>query len=196
VRVVDPQAEQKMIALIDQAHQKGESLGGVFEIIISGVPVGLGSYVQWDRKLDARLAYALQSIQGIKGVEFGTGFACTAQPGSVVHDQIFYSPEKGYYRQTNNAGGIEGGMSNGQQIIIRCAMKPIPTLYKPLQTVDMDSKESCVAAIERSDTCAVPAAAVVGEAVALTIIGEELLRKFGGDSAGEVMARWKQWQSC
>ncbi|MEN6567297.1 MAG: chorismate synthase [Veillonellales bacterium] len=194
VRVVDPQAEQRIIERIDQAKREGESLGGVFEIVITGVPVGLGSYVQWDRKLDGRLAYALQSIQAIKGVEFGGGFACASQQGSAVHDEIFYSPEQGYYRRTNNAGGIEGGMSNGQDIVIRCAMKPIPTLYKPLRTVDIKTKASCTAAVERSDICAVPAAAVVGEAAALTVIGEEFLRKFGGDSLEEITERWEQWE--
>lgn len=194
VRVIDHEAEQRIMERIDQAKRDGESLGGVFEIVITGLPVGLGSYVQWDRKLDARLAYALQSIQAIKGVEFGGGFACASQQGSAVHDEIFYSPEQGYYRRTNNAGGIEGGMSNGQDIIIRCAMKPIPTLYKPLQTVDIKTKEPRTAAVERSDICAVPAAAVVGEAVALTVIGEEFLRKFGGDSLAEIKERWRQWK--
>lgn len=194
VRVIDSQAEKTIMERIDQARQEGESLGGVFEIVITGVPVGLGSYVQWDRKLDARLAYALQSIQAIKGVEFGGGFACASRQGSAVHDEIFYSPGQGYYRRTNNAGGIEGGMSNGENIVIRCAMKPIPTLYKPLQTVDISTKEPCTAAVERSDICAVPAAAVVGEAAALTVIGEEFLRKFGGDSLEEIEARWKQWK--
>lgn len=195
VRVADSAAEKQIIELIDRTREDGDSLGGVFEIVITGVPVGLGSYVQWDRKLDARLAYALQSIQGIKGVAFGRGFDCACQKGSEVQDEIYYSQEKGYYRRTNNAGGIEGGMSNGQTIVVRCAMKPIPTLYKPLQTVDIRTKQPCTATVERSDTCAVPAAAVVGEAVALTVIGEELLRKLGGDSMEEVRLRWKQWQS-
>lgn len=195
VRVADSAAEKQIIELIDRTREEGDSLGGIFEIIITGVPVGLGSYVQWDRKLDARLSYALQSIQGIKGVEFGKGFDCACQKGSAVHDEIYYSQDRGYYRGTNNAGGIEGGMSNGQPIVIRCVMKPIPTLYKPLQTVDISTKQPCTATVERSDICAVPAAAVVGEAVALTVIGEELLRKFGGDSMEEVQSRWKQGQS-
>lgn len=194
VRVVDSEAEKQMLALIDRTRAEGDSLGGVFEIVISGVPAGLGSYVQWDRKLDARLAYALQSIQGIKGVEFGQGFDCASCKGSAVHDEIYYSQDKGYYRLTNQAGGIEGGMSNGQTIRIRCAMKPIPTLYKPLRTVDIGSKQPCTATVERSDVCAVPAAAVVGEAVALTVVGEELLRKLGGDSLREIESRWAQWQ--
>ena len=195
VRVADSSVEKQMIELIDRTREEGDSLGGIFEIVITGVPVGLGSYVQWDRKLDARFAYALQSIQGIKGVEFGNGFNCAFQKGSKVHDEIYYSKDKGYYRHTNNAGGIEGGMSNGQPIVIRCVMKPIPTLCKPLQTVDIRTKQSCTATVERSDICAVPAAAVVGEAVALTVIGEELLRTLGGDSLEEVHSRWKQWQS-
>lgn len=193
VRVADPAAEKQMIELIDRTREAGDSLGGVFEIIITGVPVGLGSYVHWDRKLDARLAFALQSIQGIKGVEFGGGFACTAKSGSAVHDEIFYAEPTGFFRRTNHAGGIEGGMSNGQPIVIRCGMKPIPTLGKPLRTAEIDTKRPCTAAVERSDVCAVPAAAVVGEAVALTVVGEELLRKFGGDSLEEVKTRWKQW---
>lgn len=193
VRVIDKTVEKKMIGLIDEAKLAGESLGGVVEVILTGVPVGLGSYAQWDRKLDGLLAFALQSIQGIKGVEFGGGFASAAQKGSQVHDEIFYDPDKGYYRSTNHAGGIEGGISNGQPVIIRCAMKPIPTLYKPLQTVDLHTKEVCHAAVERSDVCAVPAAAVVAEAVALTVIGQEFLRKFGGDNLEEVRKRWNEW---
>lgn len=195
VRVADQNAEKKIMELIDRTREEGDSLGGIFEIVITGVPVGLGSYVQWDRKLDARLACALQSIQGIKGVEFGRGFDCAFHKGSEVHDEIYYKENTGYYRLTNHAGGIEGGMSNGQPIIIRCVMKPIPTLYKALRTVDIKTKQPCRATVERSDICAVPAASVIGEAVALTVIGEELLRKFGGDSLEEVKSRWQQWKS-
>ena len=194
LRMVDPLAEKRAIELIDKTRSEGDSLGGVFEILVDGVPAGLGSYVQWDRKLDARLAFALQSIQAIKGVEFGQGFACAGDKGSAVHDEILFDADLGYYHRTNNAGGIEGGMSNGEQIVVRCAMKPIPTLYKPLQTVDILSQKTCTASVERSDVCAVPAAAVVGEAVALTVIGEEFLKKFGGDSLEEIRLRWSQYK--
>ncbi|MFA6075439.1 MAG: chorismate synthase [Negativicutes bacterium] len=190
----DKAAEQRAIELIDAAKAGGESVGGIFEIVITGVPAGLGSYVHWDRKLDAKLAFALQSIQAIKGVEFGCGFECADLPGSAVHDEIFYSAARGYSRNTNNAGGIEGGMSNGESIIIRCAMKPIPTLKNPLRSVDIIDHSAIVANSERSDICAVPAAAVVGAAVAATVVAEEFLRVFGGDSIEEMEARWRKSQ--
>lgn len=192
VRCVHKATEEKMIEHIQQSKEEGDSLGGSFEIHITGLPVGLGSYVQWDRKLDAKLSYALMSIQGIKAVEIGEGFKNSGLKGSQVHDEIFYDEDLGYYRKTNNAGGIEGGMSNGEDIIIRCYMKPIPTLYKPLQSVDIETKESFVATVERSDTCAVPAASIVGEMVAITVIAEEFLRKYGGDSLEEITKSWKR----
>ncbi len=195
VRCVDKTVEKQMIQAINEAKEEGDSLGGIFEIHITGVPAGLGSYVQWDRKLDAKLAYALMSIQGFKGVEIGCGFDNARRKGSSVHDEIFYDKDVGFYRKTNRAGGIEGGMSNGETIIVRCAMKPIPTLYKPLRSVDIDSKESLCAAVERSDTCAVPAASVVGEMVAATVIAGEFLRKFGGDSLEEIKSRWERYIS-
>lgn len=191
VRCIHKDIEDKMIEHIQEAKKEGDSLGGSFEIHITGLPVGLGSYVQWDRKLDAKLSYALMSIQGIKAVEIGEGFKNSTFLGSQVHDEIFYDEDLGYYRKTNNAGGIEGGMSNGENIIIRCYMKPIPTLYKPLQSVDIETKESFVATIERSDTCALPAASIVGEMVAITVIAEEFLRKYGGDSLEEITKSWK-----
>ena len=194
VRCIDKDTEQKMIEEIKKSKEEGDSLGGVFEIVITGVPHGLGSYVQWDRKLDARLAYALMSIQAIKGVEIGYGFENAMKKGSSVHDEIFYNDEQGYYRTTNKAGGIEGGMSNGENIIIRCAKKAIPTLYKPLKSVDIDTKESFEASIERSDTCAVPAASIVGEMVAITVIAEEFLKKFSGDSLEEILEKWKLYK--
>lgn len=193
VRCCDPGTEAEMIHCIDQAKEQGDSLGGIFEIHITGVPSGLGSYVQWDRKLDAKLSYALMSIQGIKGVEVGRGFENAQRPGSRVHDEIHYNGETGYHRGTNHAGGIEGGMSNGENIILRCAMKPIPTLYKPLKTVDIETKEEALATVERSDTCAVPAASVVGEMVAITVIAQEFLTKFPGDSLEEITKRWKNY---
>ena len=192
VRCVNKSTEEKMIQHIQQAKDQGDSLGGSFEIHLTGLPVGLGSYVQWDRKLDAKLSYALMSIQGIKAVEIGQGFKNSTLLGSQVHDEIFYDEDSGYYRKTNNAGGIEGGMSNGENIIISCYMKPIPTLYKPLQSVDIETKESFAASVERSDTCAVPAASIVGEMIAISVIAEEFLRKYGGDSLEEIKKSWKR----
>ncbi|HHU63404.1 MAG TPA: chorismate synthase [Clostridiales bacterium] len=193
VRCICPDTERKMMAAIDRARQEGDSLGGCFEVIAKGVPIGLGSHVHWDRKLDARIAAGLMSIQAIKGVEFGRGFETTRHPGSKVHDEIYYSPDKGYYRSTNNAGGIEGGMSNGQPIIARAAMKPIPTLYRPLNTVDIVTKQPTPAGIERSDTCAVPAASVVGEGVMAWILAGELCIKFGGDSLDEMLNNYNMY---
>lgn len=186
VRCPDEGASRSMMEAIDRAKESGDSLGGVFEITISGCPPGLGSYVQRDRTLDGLLAGAIMSIQAIKGVEVGMGFEAARRPGSQVHDEIFYNKSKGYFRKSNHAGGIEGGMSNGSDIIILAAMKPIPTLYKPLQSVDVVSKKVFKASVERSDTCAVPAAAVVGEAVAAFVIAQAMSEKFGGDSMDEM----------
>lgn len=186
VRCPDESASRSMIEAIDRAKESGDSLGGVFEIIIAGCPPGLGSYVQRDRTLDGLLAGAVMSIQAIKGVEVGMGFDAARRAGSQVHDEIFYNKSKGYFRKSNHAGGIEGGMSNGSDIVIRAAMKPIPTLYKPLQSVDIVSKKTFKASVERSDTCAVPAAAVVGEAVAAFVIAQAMAEKFGGDSMDEM----------
>lgn len=180
----DPAAETDMKRAIDAAKASGDTLGGVVEVQVIGVPPGLGSYVQWDRKLDARLAMALMSIQAIKGVEVGIGFDAARRPGSRVHDEIYY--KDGYRRNSNNAGGIEGGMSNGEPIVVRAAMKPIPTLYSPLRSVDMRTHEPFEATVERSDTCAVPAALVVAEAVVAIEIANALLEKFGGDSIFEI----------
>ncbi len=180
----DRTAEEEMKRAIDSAKVSGDTLGGVVEVQVLGVPAGLGSYVHWDRKLDARLAMALMSIQAIKGVEVGIGFEAARRPGSQVHDEIFYLD--GYCRNTNNAGGIEGGMSNGEAIVLRAAMKPIPTLYKPLRSVDMRTHEAFEATVERSDTCAVPAALVVAEAVVAIEVANALLEKFGGDSVVEI----------
>lgn len=190
----DPEATEKMIKEIDRARAEGDSLGGVFEIRVDGVPPGLGSYTQRDRTLDGRLAGALMSIQAIKGVEVGAGFAAASAKGSVLHDEIFYAPGRGFYRVTNNAGGIEGGMSNGEPIVLRAAMKPIPTLYKPLRSVDMASKEPFEASVERSDVCAVPAACVVGEAVTAWELAVAVLEKFGGDNMCEIKERFCQYR--
>lgn len=189
----DPEASSAMMKQIDQAKQCGDSLGGIIEIIAAGVPVGLGSHVHWDKRLDARLSGALMSIPAIKGVSFGLGFKAAETPGSQVHDSIFYDADKGFYRKTNNAGGIEGGISNGELIRVQLAMKPIPTLYQPLQTVDFLTKEPAEASIERSDTCAVPAAAVVAEAMTCWVLLEALLDKFGGDSLGELYSNFSNY---
>ncbi|OGW38732.1 MAG: chorismate synthase [Nitrospirae bacterium GWD2_57_9] len=182
----DPEAEKRMMKKIDEARAAGDTLGGVFELIVTGVPVGLGSHVHWDRKLDSRLAASIMSIQAIKGVEIGAGFGVANRPGSQVHDEIFWNRKQGLYRKTNMAGGIEGGMSNGESIVIRAAMKPIPTLYKPLRSVDLDTKKPFKASVERSDACAVPAAGVVAEAAAAFEIASAMIEKFGGDSIDEM----------
>lgn len=183
VRCPDEKTSRRMVRLIDRAAANGDTLGGVFEVTATGVPAGLGSHIQWDRKLDARLAQAVMGIQAIKGVEIGSGFAMAGEFGSAVMDEIFY--KKGFYRKTNHAGGIEGGMSNGMPIVVRAAMKPIPTLRKPLRSVDLVTKKTIKAAYERSDTCAVPAASVIAEAMAALVIAEFFLDKFGGDGIGE-----------
>jgi chorismate synthase len=188
----DPEADVAMKLHIDAMKSAGDSVGGVVEVVVTGAPPGLGSHVQWDRKLDARLTMALMSIQAIKGVEVGAGFAAAAAPGSQVHDEIFYDAvEQRYFRRTNAAGGIEGGMSNGADIIVRAAMKPIPTLYKPLKTIDLDTKEQIEATVERSDVCAVPAASVVAEAVVALEIASAFLDKFGGDSIAEIERNYR-----
>ena len=195
----DQVAESEMKMLVDTMKDSGDSIGGVVEVSVSGVPIGLGSYVQWDKKLDARIAYAVMGIQAIKGVEIGAGFETARLPGSKVHDAIYYDSSRissgeatGFYRKSNNAGGIEGGMSNGEEITVRAAMKPIPTLYKPLKSVDIISKEAFDAAVERSDVCAVPAASVVAEAVVAIEIANAFLEKFGGDSLEEI---WRNYES-
>ena len=179
-------AEQE--ALITSAQAAGDTLGGCFEVTATGVMPGLGSHIQWDRRLDGKIAAALVSIPAVKGVEFGAGFACGVLPGSKIHDEIFYSEERGYYRATNRAGGIEGGMSNGETIVLRAVMKPIPTLTRPLSTVDILTHESVEANSERSDVCAVGAAAYVGEAMLCIVLCTELLDKFGSDSVGELLS--------
>jgi len=186
VRCINPDISKAMMSEIDKYSKNGDSLGGIFEVIVSGAPVGLGSHTQWDKKLDGLLAQAFMSIQAIKGVEIGLGFKAASLPGSMVHDEIYFSSANGYYRRTNNAGGIEGGISNGEAIIVRAAMKPIPTLYKPLNSVDIITKEPFKASIERSDTCAVPAASIVGEAVAAWTIACAVVEKFGADSLEEL----------
>jgi chorismate synthase len=199
VRCPDKGTVKKMMKLIDSAIKEGDSLGGVFEVFAAGVPVGLGSHTQWDLKLDGMLAQAVMSIQAIKGVEVGLGFTMAGAFGSRVMDEIFYDGRrtKGmkFYRKTNNAGGIEGGMSNGMPVIIRAAMKPIPTLRRPLMSVDIRTKKAFSAAYERSDVCAVPAAAVVAESMTALILADAFLRKFGGDSVKEVGRNYKSYMA-
>lgn len=189
--------EQKMKKLIDEWRENGDSVGGVIELIVFGVPVGLGSHVHWDQKLDGKLSQALISIQGIKGVEFGAGFNSAQMPGSKVHDEIYYKQKNQggkFYRSSNRAGGFEGGMTNGQPLIIRIVMKPIPTLMKPLHTVDIDNKEKQFASKERADVCAVPAASIVGEGVVAVELAKAFTDKFGGDSMQEIKNNYKNYQ--
>lgn len=182
-----------MEAYIDQIKKEGDSIGGIVECIIEGLPVGLGSHVQYDRKLDGRIAQGVMSINAFKGVEVGIGFEAGELPGSQVHDEIMYSEERGYYRATNRLGGFEGGMTNGMPIVVRGVMKPIPTLYKPLQSVDIDTKEAFTAQVERSDACAVPAASVVMEHVVTWEVAKAFLEKFGGDSMEEIHANYQNY---
>jgi chorismate synthase len=172
---------------IHAASHEGDTLGGVFEVIATGVPTGLGAHVQWDRKLDGRLAHALMSIQAIKGVEIGDGWRAAASRGSEVHDAIFYdAAARRFTRPTNRAGGLEGGITNGEEVVCRAAMKPIATLRKALPSVDIRTKEAFDAAHERSDICAVAAASIVGEAMVAITLADALLEKFGGDSLREL----------
>jgi len=194
VRCPDATASKRMVGIINKAIKEGNSLGGIFEVFVIGAPIGLGSHIQWDRKLDGRLARALMSIQAIKGVEIGLGFDMGKRSGSEVMDEILYNQWTGnFQRKTNNAGGIEGGMTNGMPIILRAAMKPIPTLRKPLRSVDIVTKGPIKAAYERSDICAVPAAAVVGEAMSALTIADAFLEKFGGDNMAEVKRNYESY---
>jgi len=195
LRCADPEATERMREAIHEASHQKDTLGGVFEVVALGCPPGLGSHVQWDRKLDGRLAQALMSVQAIKGVEIGLGFEAARRPGSEVHDPIGYEPSKrSFTRASNRAGGLEGGMTNGMPLVCRAAMKPIATLKKPLASVNVVTKEREDAAFERSDICAVAAAAVVGEAmVAITLAGE-VLDKFGGDSVGELVRNLRAYE--
>jgi chorismate synthase len=188
VRCLDATASAKMVDAIDAAGAAGDTLGGVFDVITTGVPVGLGSHVSWSRRLDSRLAAAMMGIQAMKGVEIGLGFATTARRGSEVHDEIERDPAArrsgGFRRRRNNAGGVEGGTTTGEPLVVRAAMKPLSTLMRPLDSVDMRTGETAPAVRERSDVCAVPAAAVVGEAMVAIVVADAMLEKFGGDSLG------------
>lgn len=190
VRVLDPAAESAMIARIDEAKRAGNTLGGIVEVVATGLPVGLGSHVSWDRKLDGRLAQAMLSIPAVKGVEFGLGFDAARRSGAEVHDEIALAPGReragNVRRLTNRAGGLEGGMTNGEPLLVRVAMKPISTLMRPLQTIDVKSAEPAAAAAERSDVTAVPAMGVIAEAMAAFVLAQAVLEKCGGDSLVEL----------
>ncbi len=194
VRCIDLKLSQKMIEEIDKAKEDGDSLGGIFEVAALNVPVGLGSHAHWDRKLDGLIAGAFMSIQAIKGVEIGQGFGAAFKRGSEVHDEIFYDKSTSYYRKTNNAGGIEAGISNGCPIVVRAAMKPIPTLCKPLQSIDIVTKKPFFASVERSDVCAVPAASIVGEAVLAWVLAQVITEKFGKDSMEEMLENYTNYK--
>ncbi|WDL97201.1 chorismate synthase [Alicyclobacillus sp. ALC3] len=193
VRTADKAAEAEMIARIDEAKERGDTVGGVFEVIIRGCPIGLGSYVHPDRKLDGQLAAAMMSIQAIKGVEIGLGFEAARRFGSKVHDAILHDGSR-YMRPTNGAGGLEGGVTNGEPVVLRVAMKPISTLYEPLPSVNMQTKSAEPATVERSDYCAVPAASVVGENVAAWVIANAFLEKFSGDSIEQIEDQLRVYQ--
>ncbi len=201
VRAIDPALEKGMIAKIDQAIQNKDTIGGVFEVIATGVPVGLGSYVHWDRKLDGQLAAAVMSIHSVKGVELGAGFRQAGMFGSQVHDQIYYDSKKPaermrtkfFYRQTNNAGGLEGGVTNGEDIVIRGCCKPLSTLMQPLKTVDIRSKEPKEAIVERSDVCVVPTYGIVAEGMVALVLASAFMEKFGGDNMDEIEKHYQTY---
>ncbi|EGD32895.1 chorismate synthase [Streptococcus sanguinis] len=186
VSIVNPDREEEIKTYIDQIKKDGDTIGGVIETVVGGVPVGLGSYVQWDKKLDAKIAQGVVSINAFKGVEFGVGFEAGRLKGSQVMDEILWSEEDGFTRRTNNLGGFEGGMTNGQPIVVRGVMKPIPTLYKPLMSVDIETHEPYKATVERSDPTALPAAGVVMESVVATVLATEVLEKFSSDNLEEL----------
>ncbi len=189
VYCADPESSQAMVAAIEKAQSKGDTLGGVLEILVRGVPAGLGSHVHWERRLDGLLAQALMSIPAIKGIEIGDGFQLAALPGNLAHDAIAYQAGKGFYRCSNHAGGLEGGMTNGELLTLRVVMKPIPTLMRPLPSVDIRTKKQVTADVERADVCAVPAAAVVAAAMTAWVLARGVLVQFGGDYFPEIKER-------
>jgi len=199
VRCLDEKAEKEMISAIDSARKNNDTLGGIVEVIIRGLPVGLGGYAQGSDRLGALLAGAMMSIPSVKGVEIGLGFSAAEMRGSEVHDEIFYDPKssstpgKGFYRKTNRAGGLEGGMTNGEDIILRVAAKPIATLKKPLATVDIKTKERVDAVVERADTCVVPAVGVIAENIAALVLADAFLKKFGSDNMKEIENNYKSF---
>lgn len=191
--IVNSEQEVEIKTYIDQIKKDGDTLGGVVQTIVTGVPVGLGSYVQWDKKLDAKLAQAVMSINAFKGVEFGEGFAMGYQKGSEVMDEIIWSEEEGYSRKSNHLGGFEGGVTNGQPLLIKGVMKPIPTLYKPLQSVNIETHQPYKASVERSDPTALPAAGVVMENVVATVLAQEILEKFSSDTMKELTKAFQDY---
>jgi chorismate synthase len=195
VRALDADAAAAMVREIEDARANGDALGGVFEVVAHGAPIGLGSYVQWDRRLEGEVARAFMSLNAIKGVEIGLGFGAAARRGSEAHDAYEPDPQTRTRYRTNRAGGIEGGMTTGQPIVVRVGMKPIATLMKPLDSVDLRTGEAVKAHIERADTCAVPAAAVIGESLLALVLAEAVLEKFGGDSLGELVERVRAWET-
>ena len=188
VRCLDQDASRAMVEEINVLRKRNESLGGVFEVRAFGLVPGLGSHVSWEERLDGRIGLAMLSIQAVKGCGIGDGFDLAGRPGSAAHDEIFYSDERGYYRETNRAGGVEGGMTNGEPLIVRCAMKPLPTLTKPLRSVDIETRKPAEALRERTDSCTVPAAGVVGEAMLAIVLADAYRAKFGGDHIDDVRA--------
>jgi len=197
VRCADAEAEKAMIAAIDEAASSGDTLGGVFEVVATGVPVGLGSHVHWDRRLDGRIARAIMSINSVKGVEIGDGFAMASLKGSQAHDAIETSDGSpyGWRHASNHAGGIEGGISNGEPILVRSVAKPVPTLREPLPSIDLSTKEAVQAHFERSDICIVPAAGVIGEAMLAIVLADALLEKFGGDNLKETLHNYRSYMN-
>lgn len=195
VSIVNSEQEEEIKAYIDQIKKDGDTIGGIVETVVGGVPVGLGSYVQWDRKLDAKIAQGVVSINAFKGVEFGVGFEAGRLKGSQVMDEIIWSKEDGFTRRTNNLGGFEGGMTNGEPIVVRGVMKPIPTLYKPLMSVDIETHEPYKATVERSDPTALPAAGVVMEAVVATVLATEVLEEFSSDNLEELKEAVQQYRN-
>lgn len=195
VRVLDSESEAKMMSLIDDAKAAGDTLGGTFEIVAFGLPVGLGSYVHWDRRLEAQLAQALLSIPAMKAVEVGTGFQQADLAGSQVHDAIWWEQDTGFTRRSNRAGGLEGGITTGMPLTVRVGMKPLSTLMSPLGSFDIESKEPFLAQVERSDVTAVPAAVTIGEAMVLHVLAGAVLEKFGGDSLEEIHERVESWRA-
>lgn len=194
VRTLDKNVEKKMMDAIDQAKQDGDSIGGVVEVFVEGMPAGIGSYVHYDRKLDGRIAGTVASINAFKGVEFGLGFEAGRRKGSQVHDEIAWNKEIGYYRKSNNLGGFEGGMTTGMPIVVKGVMKPIPTLYKPLQSVDIETKEPFNASVERSDSCAVPAASVVMEHVVAFELAKAITEQFPSDQFPKLQQALKDYR--
>ena len=191
VRCADADAAAAMVRVIDEAKKAGDTVGGTFEVVASGVPPGLGSFAHWDRRLDGRLAQALMSIQAVKAVAIGAGFGAAATAGSAFHDEILFDDDAGLHRGSNRAGGLEGGVTNGEELRAQAVVKPIPTLVMPLKSVDLKTKEARAASVERSDTCVVPAAAVVGEAMTAWVLADAALEKLGGDSLAELLAHFE-----